>query len=58
MTLGSRNTKLRLYKTLIRPTILYGSQTWTMTTNAIRIFERKFVRKVYGHVEVREQYGE
>ena len=29
-TLGSRNIKLKVSKTLIRLTLSYGSQTWTM----------------------------
>jgi hypothetical protein len=46
-------SKLQIYKTLIRPTVTYGAETWTLTDmeeNALRRFERKVLRKIYGPV--------
>lgn len=47
----SRNAKIRLYKTVIQPTVLYGSETWTMTQeteNRIGVWERKMLRRIFG----------
>jgi hypothetical protein len=40
----SRQTKFTIYKTLIRPVLLYGSETWVLTKreeNQLLVFERK-----------------
>jgi hypothetical protein len=45
----SRATKIRLYKTLISPVVIYGAKTWTMTKKeeqALLIFESKIFRRV------------
>jgi hypothetical protein len=49
----SRNTELKTHKTLIRPILSYGSETWTLTTeevNKLRISERKIIRDIYGPI--------
>ncbi len=46
---------MRLYKTIIRPVVTYGSETWTMSNkdkNNLLTFERKVIRKIIGPVQV------
>ena len=45
----ARRSKLVMYKALIRPVALYGSESWNMTLadeNAIGVFERKVLRTI------------
>jgi hypothetical protein len=52
-TLLSSSTKLKFYRTLIIPVVIYATETWTLNIsdeNALRIFERKIIRKIYGPV--------
>jgi hypothetical protein len=47
----SRRAKLEMYKTLIRPVVMYGSESWNMTVadeQAIGVFERKVLRTIFG----------
>jgi len=49
----SRRSKLQIQRTLIRPVMTYGAETWTLTAeeeNALRRFERKVLKKIYGPV--------
>ena len=39
-----KKVKLRIYKTIIKPIVVYGSESWTLTTKAISLlaaWERK-----------------
>jgi hypothetical protein len=43
--------QLRLYRILIKPTLCYGSVTWTLTQTSeqmLNTFERKILRRIYG----------
>ena len=49
----SRTTMKRIYRTVIRSMVLYGSEAWTMTlTDELRLntWERKILRRIYGPV--------
>ena len=50
----NRKTKLKLYKTLILPVLLYGSETWTLNQDIQRpleTFERKILRTIFGAIQ-------
>jgi hypothetical protein len=49
--LARQISKLTIYKTLMRPVLLYGSETWVLTIreeNRLLVFERKVLRTIYG----------
>jgi hypothetical protein len=50
----NRSSKLKIYKTLIRPAVAYGSEAWTLTgrnEQQLKIFERKILRKIFGPIQ-------
>ena len=47
----SQRTKLRIYNIIIRPTVLYGCETWTLTKGRIKkleVFENAILRRIFG----------
>jgi len=45
---------MQIYKTLLRPVVTYGSETWTLTKsdeNLLGIFERKILQKISGLIQ-------
>jgi len=53
-SLVSRSSKLQIYRTLVRPVVTYGSESWTLTVEeerALAVFERKILRKICGPVK-------
>lgn len=47
-------TKCTMYKSLIRPVVLYGHESWTMLEEdlqALGVFERRVLRTIYGGVQ-------
>ncbi|KAJ4438965.1 hypothetical protein ANN_14919 [Periplaneta americana] len=50
-SLQSKNLKVRIYKTVILPVVLYGCETWTLIEreeHRLRVFENKVLRKIFG----------
>jgi len=47
----NRSSKLKIYKSLIRPVVTYGCEAWTLTNRDkqhLGIFERRILRKIFG----------
>lgn len=52
-----RTIKCTLYKTLIQPVLIYGTEIWTLSQpdqNLLRSFERQISRNIYGVVQENE----
>jgi hypothetical protein len=47
----SRNVKLKIYKTIILPVVLYGCETWSLMLreeHSLRVFENRVLRRIFG----------
>jgi len=47
----SKNLKIKIYRTIILPVVLYGCETWSLTLREerrLRMFENRVLRKVFG----------
>jgi hypothetical protein len=49
--LPSGNVKVKIYKTVILPVVLYGCETWSLTLKEeqrLRVFENRILRGILG----------
>jgi len=47
----SKNLKIKIYRTIILPVVLYGCETWSLTLREerrLRVFENKVLRRIFG----------
>jgi hypothetical protein len=47
----SKNLKIKIYKTVILPVVLYGCETWSLTSgeeHRLRVFENRVSRRIFG----------
>jgi hypothetical protein len=43
--------KVRIYRTIILPVVLYGCETWSLTVkeeHKLRVFENRVLRRIFG----------
>jgi hypothetical protein len=47
----SKNLKIRIYKMIILPVVLYGCETWSLTLreeHRLRVFENRVLQRIFG----------
>jgi len=47
----SKNLKIKIYRTVILPVVLYGCETWSLTLREerkLRVFESRVMRRIFG----------
>jgi hypothetical protein len=52
--------KVRIYKTIILPVVLYGCETWSLTVreeHKLRVFENRVLRRIFGPTRVEVMGG-
>ena len=50
-SLLSKNLKIKIYRTIILPVVLYGCETWSLTVGEERrlgVFENRVLRRIFG----------
>jgi hypothetical protein len=49
MSLLSRNVKVKIYKTIMLPVVLYGYETWSLREkHRLKVFENRVLRRTFG----------
>ena len=50
-SLLSKKLKIKIYRTIILPVVLYGCETWSLTLREVRrlrVFENRVLRRIFG----------
>ena len=50
-SLLSKNIKIKIYRNIILPVVLYGCETWSLTLReerGLRVFENRVLRSIFG----------
>jgi hypothetical protein len=50
-SLLSRNVKIKIYRTIILPVVLYGCESWSLTFREecrLRVFKKRVLRRIFG----------
>jgi hypothetical protein len=50
-SLLSKNIKIKIYRTIILPVILYGCESWSLTLrekSRLRVFENRMLKRIFG----------
>jgi hypothetical protein len=55
-----KNLKIKIYKTIIFPVVLYGCETWSLTfreEHRLTVFENRLLRKIFGQKRIKVAGG-
>ena len=47
----SKNLKIKIYRTIILPVVLYGCEIWSLTLreeHRLRVFDNRVLRRIFG----------
>jgi len=47
----SKNLKIKIYRTIILPVVLYGCETWSLILREermVRVFENRILKRIFG----------
>jgi len=47
-----QNMKIKTYRNIILPVVLYGCETWSLTLREerrLRVFENRVLKRIFGH---------
>jgi hypothetical protein len=47
----SKNLKIKIYRTIVLPVVLYGCETWLLTLREecrLRVFENRMLKRIFG----------
>jgi hypothetical protein len=50
----SKNTKIKIYRSVFLPVVLYGCETWLLTLreeHRLRVFENRMLRRIFGSMK-------
>jgi hypothetical protein len=51
VNLLSKNLKIKIYRTIILPVVLYGCEAWSLTLREerrLKVFENRVLKRVFG----------
>ena len=47
----SKNLKIKIYRTVVLPVVLYGCETWSLTLREerkLRVFKNRVLKRIFG----------
>ena len=50
-SLLSKNLKIKIYRTIVLPVVLYGCETWSLTMREerrLKVFKKRVLRRIFG----------